>query len=345
MESRQKRLRVAAIGTGYFSQFHYEAWMRLDVDVVGICSLDMDEAVAIAALFEGCRAFNEINVMLDSTKPDLVDIITPPDSHMVLLKTCLDNGVPVICQKPFAQSLEQAKAVVALADEARVPIFVHENFRFQPWHMKIKELLDEGIVGEVYQASFRLRPGDGRGVDAYLNRQPYFQKMERFLVRETAIHVIDVFRYFFGELISANANLTRLNPQILGEDAGYIIMNFKSGARALFDGNRLSDHIAEDRRRTIGDLWIEGSEGTLRLNGDGQIFFRRFGKNNEEEIPFKWEKRGFAGDSVYRTQHQIIQHLNQGTSVANTAQDYLANLRAEEAIYRSNMTGRRIKII
>ena len=122
-------------------------------------------------------------------------------------------------------------------------------------------------------------------------------------------------------------------------------MNFKSGIRGLFDGNRLSDHIAEDRRRTIGDMWVEGSEGTLRLNGDGQIFFRSFGKNNEEEIPFSWEARGFAGDSVYRTQHQIIEHLDHGTSITNTARDYLTNLRAEEAIYLSSMTGRRIDIV
>ena len=345
MATRHTKRKVAAIGTGYFSQFHYDAWMRLDVDVGGICSLDIDAAEAVAAKFEDCCAFDEFSVMLDSVKPDLIDIITPPESHMLLLKTCVENRIPVICQKPFAQSLEEAEVAVALADEAGVPIFVHENFRFQPWHMKIKELLDEGRVGEIYQASFRLRPGDGRGVDAYLDRQPYFQNMERFLVRETAIHVIDVFRYFFGELISVNADLTRLNPHIVGEDAGYIIMNFKSGIRALFDGNRLSDHIAEDRRRTIGDMWVEGSEGTLRLNGDGQIFFRSFGKNNEEEIPFSWEARGFAGDSVYRTQHQIIEHLDHGTSITNTARDYLTNLRAEEAIYLSSMTGRRIDIV
>ena len=47
--------------------------------------------------------------------------------------------------------------------------------------------------------------------------------------------------------------------------------------RGTFDGNRLSDHIAKDRRLTIGEMLIEGSNGSLRLNGDGELFKRKFG--------------------------------------------------------------------
>ena len=106
--------------------------------------------------------------------------------------------------------------------------------------------------------------------------------MERFLIHETAIHFIDVFRYYFGEIESVYADLVKLNPNISGEDAGFVFFKFKNGVRGLFDGNRLSDHIAEDRRRTIGDLLIEGSNGSIRLNGDGDIFYRCFGSNLEK---------------------------------------------------------------
>ena len=76
--------------------------------------------------------------------------------------------------------------------------------------------------------------------------------MERFLVHVTAIHFIDIFRDFFGEIETVMAELTQLNPHIAGEDAGLIIMNFENHARALLDGNRLSNHIATVRRQTIG---------------------------------------------------------------------------------------------
>ena len=337
--------RLATVGAGYFSQFHHDAWRRLDVNLVGVCSLDKVQAAASAAAFDGCRAFDDFETMLDAVKPDLVDIIVPPVMHMAFIEMCVARYIPIICQKPFTRSLAEAETAVQLTEDASVPLFVHENFRFQPWHMKIKEMLDAGRIGEVYQATFRLRPGDGQGPEAYLRRQPYFQKMERFLVHETAIHLIDVFRGFFGEIETVTAELTQLNPHIAGEDAGFIIMKFESGVRALFDGNRLSDHIAKDRRQTIGDMWVEGSKGTIRLSGDGKVFFRAFGANAEEAVLFDWEARGFAGDSVYRTQKQVLDHLTLGSAVANTGRDYLANLRAEEAVYESSETGRRIFLV
>ena len=88
-------------------------------------------------------------------------------------------------------------------------------------------MLQARALGEVYQITFRLRPGDGQGPEAYLERQPYFQTMERFLVHETAIHFIDVFRFLLGEEPSTvYASLRRLNPAIKGEDAGLMLFSF-----------------------------------------------------------------------------------------------------------------------
>ena len=165
---------------------------------------------------------------------------------------------------------------------------VHENFRFQPWYLQIKKILENNSLGEIYQVYFRMRPGDGQGKDAYLNRQPYFQKMERFLIHETAIHFIDLYRFLFGKIDSVFANLTKLNTNIKGEDAAYVLFNFENGMRGIFDGNRLSDHIAIDRRLTIGEMLIEGSNGTLRLNGNGELFKRKFGSNKEVKIYYKY---------------------------------------------------------
>ncbi|MEC7204614.1 MAG: Gfo/Idh/MocA family oxidoreductase, partial [Pseudomonadota bacterium] len=94
--------------------------------------------------------------------------------------------------------------------------------------------------------------------------------MERFLVHETAIHFVDVFRFLMGEVETVYADLTRFNPAIAGEDSGYIVFQFRNGARGLFDGNRLVDHAAENRRLTMGDMLIEGSHAVLRLDGDGR---------------------------------------------------------------------------
>ena len=78
------RLRVACIGGGYFSQFHYDAWRRLPVDVVGVCDLDSGRATNIAADFSNARAFTDSERMLDEARPDLLDVIVPPGGRVSL---------------------------------------------------------------------------------------------------------------------------------------------------------------------------------------------------------------------------------------------------------------------
>ena len=332
----KSKMRISVVGTGYFSQFHYDAWKRLGVKIVGVCSLNKNEATKISELFYNCEIFLNFEKMLIKTKPDLVDIIVPPENHLNFIKIASKHKINVICQKPFTNSLSQAKSAIKIAKKNGIALAVHENFRYQPWYRKINDLLEFSLIGDLFQVSFRMRPGDGQGKDAYLNRQPYFQKMERFLIHETAIHLIDVYRYLFGDIKSVFASLSRLNKNIKGEDTGIVLIDFANGIKGLFDGNRLSDHVANDRRLTIGEMIIEGSKGTIRLNGNGEIFFRKFQENNEKLIKYKWSNKGFAGDSVFYYQKDVMEHFTKGKHLVNSAEDYLNNLIIEDAIYKSN---------
>ena len=340
----KSKIRFGIVGTGYFSKFHFDAWKRLGVNIVAICSLNENEAIYFSKKFNNCPIYLNFKKMLLEIDLDFVDIITPPKDHLKLIKIAAKKNVNIICQKPFTNSYFEALQAVNFTNKNNVLLIVHENFRFQPWYLKIKKILENNSLGELYQFYFRMRPGDGQGKGAYLNRQPYFQKMERFLIHETAIHFIDVFRLLFGEIDTVFANLSKLNKHIIGEDAGYVIFNFKNGVRGIFDGNRLSDHIATDRRLTIGELIIEGSSGTLRLNGNGDLFKRNFGSNKEIKISYKWDKKGFAGDSVFKCQSHILDHYIKGKVLFNSANDYLKNLKVEHFIYKSNSTGKILKI-
>jgi predicted dehydrogenase len=253
------------------------------------------------------------------------------------------HGLAVVCQKPLAPTSGEARDIVALAETAGVPLIVHENFRFQPWYRRAKALLDAGRLGQPHAISFRLRPGDGQGPTAYLDRQPYFQKMPRFLIHETGIHFVDVFRCLLGEVAAVTARLRRVNPAIAGEDAGYVLFEFESGASGLFDGNRLNDHVAENCRLTMGEMWLEGSSGVLRLDGAGRLWLKPHGKTEREE-PYPWQDRGFAGDSVYLFTRHLVDHLMRGAQVENSGRDYLRNIEIEDAIYRAHETGCRVEV-
>ena len=337
-------IKVAVVGSGYFSQFHLDAWNRLDeATLVGAASLDPKGLATMQKRFRIPQVFDDVGKMLDQTKPDLLDIIAPPSVHRVLLEEAAKRGVDVICQKPLGGDFDTAKGMVTIAETTGIKFVVHENFRFQPWYREIKRMLDQGILGEITNIAFRLRPGDGQGPSAYLDRQPYFQKMQRFLVHETAIHIIDSFRFLMGEISTVFANLRQLNPVIEGEDAGYLVFDFESGAGGIFDGNRLIDSSARDPRLTMGEMLVEGTGGSIRLDGDGNLWRRAF-RGLEAPHPYSWAHRGFGGDCVLALQQHVLDHLQYDKRLENSGQDYLTNLRIEEAIYRSAETGCREKI-
>ena len=337
------KVKVAVVGAGYFSQFHLEGWRSLpQVQQVGLCDLDMTRASGLGAQFGAMQVFDDVAQMLDTTQPDLVDVVVPPAAQMAVLKEVIARKIPVICQKPFGVDYAQAVAFTQLAAAASVPLIVHENFRFMPWFREAKRVIATGQLGTLHNVSFRLRTGDGQGPNAYLDRQPYFQTMPRLLVLETAIHFIDTFRYLVGEVSAVYARLRRLNPVIAGEDAALITFEFANGAAGLFDGNRLNDHVATNPRRTLGEMWLEGSAGVLRLDGDARLWWKPHHGNEVQHRYDSGNAQTFGGGACGRIQAHVVQALATDSRFENTARDYLQNLRIQEAVYASNESGRRI---
>jgi hypothetical protein len=127
-----------------------------------------------------------------------------------------------------------------------------------------------------------------------------------------------------------------MNPVIAGEDAGYLVMDFAGGVRALFDGNRSLDHSAENCRVTLGEGLIEGARGTMSLRGDGSVRLRMFGSRDEQVILGAKDYAGFGGDCVYALQAHVTAGLLGSGAFENLAQDYLQVRRIEAAAYRSS---------
>jgi predicted dehydrogenase len=340
-----KPQRIALVGTGYFSQFHLEGWLGIaDVEVVGVCDLDMGRANALAQRFGIAKTYTSLVQMLELAKPDLVDIVTPPSAQADLLEQLYGRGLPVICQKPLGVGYAQACEFVQKAEQHGIDLIVHENFRFMPWFREMRRLIEAGHFGDVYGVSFRLRPGDGQGPNAYLERQPYFQTMPRLLVAETAVHFIDTFRYLMGEVASVSARLRRLNPAIVAEDAALITFEFESNSTGLFDGNRLSSHPTRNPRRTFGEMWLEGSRGVMRLDGEARLWWA---PHQGAEIQHNYDHGSdacFGGGACGNLQKHVIEAIDTQRPFENRAQDYLRNILIQEAIYASHNTGQRINL-
>lgn len=334
----RKTLQVIAVGGGYFAQFHLEAWQRLPhAQLAAIVEPDPNKQNDLKTRYPSAFITDSLNAATNHVDADIVDIITPPATHQQLITAALHQSprAIIICQKPFCDNLSAANKVADSAQKLGRTLVVHENFRFQPWYAKIKSMLDTGSLGQALQLTFKLRPGDGQGRNAYLDRQPYFRHMEQFLIHETGIHWVDVFRYLLGEPQAVSADLRKINPHIAGEDAGYFIFHYNNALRAQFDGNRLLDHTANNTRHTMGEMIIEGTEATLYLNGDGEITLRQFNCSQVTKIPYEFNNVGFGADCVFLLQAHVVDHLFTGSPLSNTAADYIKNLHLEKTIYQA----------
>ena len=337
MNAAQKKLRGVAIGAGYFSHFQYEAWKRIpEVELVAFSNRDLEKAKTIQEKFGPLKLYADWREMFDREKPDFVDIITPPPSHREICAEAGRRGIHIICQKPLAPTLVEARAIVMEAARHGVRFMVHENFRFQPWHRELRRLIEGGAIGaRLHSLTFRSRMGDGWGENAYIPRQPYFRDYPQLLVYETGVHFIDTFRFLAGEITRVTAWLRRLNPVIKGEDCGLLVFEFANGAIGQWDANRYNEPPAGvDARYTFGEFLLEGDGGSLRLGLDGRLTLQKLG-GPATDIAYTHERRGFAGDCVYATQRHFIDRVLDDQPFETSGADYLKTLEVQDAIYRS----------
>lgn len=335
-----RQLRLAAIGAGYFSHFHYDAWSRIEnVNVVACCDTDETKVAQVGEKYGIAKSYTDFGKMLDQEPVDFVDIITRPDTHLPIVREIAARRLPMICQKPLAQTVSEAIEMVELTTKAKVRFMVHDNFRFQPWYREIKALLEAGAIGDtLHTISFRNRAGDGWGDDAYLTRQPYFQTMERFLIFEAGIHTIDTFRYLAGEVSRVWCHLRKLNPVIAGEDTGLALFQFQQGGMGLYDANRFNESTAENPRYTLGEMLVEADVGSIRLYDDGRLTVQPLGEP-EREHAYERVLHGFAGDCVLATQQHFVDSLVNDTPFETNGRNYLRNIAVQEAMYCSAESG------
>ncbi|TWU48028.1 Gfo/Idh/MocA family protein [Rubripirellula reticaptiva] len=335
-----KKLRAAVIGAGYFSHFHYDAWSRIEnVEIVACCDTDEGRGNSVSAQYNIPAVFTDAREMLDKCEVDFVDIVTRPDTHLAIVEQIAQRGIAMICQKPLAPTLDEAKAIVDIAMRARVRLMVHENFRFQPWYREIKKMLDAGTIGNrLHTISYRNRAGDGYGDDAYMARQPYFQTMKKFLIHEAGIHTIDTFRYLGGEIRRVWCVTRKLNPVIAGEDTAISIMEFEKNGLGLYDANRFNESTSEDQRYTFGEVMVEADRGTIRLYDDGRLTIQMLGKAERDHI-YAHSTKGFAGDCVFTTQQHFVDGLIANSPFETDGPNYLRSLAVQEAMYRSAESG------
>ncbi len=327
----ERKLRGAIVGCGYFAGFHLEAWRRMPrVEIVAACDAAPERAAAVAP-----QSYTDAEAMLRECRPDFVDIVTRPESHLQLVKLAALHGVHAICQKPMAPDWEKSRGMNQAARSAGIRLMIHDNWRWQPWYRQVASAIAAGKIGAPIAYGLRTRQCDGRGPEPYA-AQPYFRQMPRFLIDEVLVHHLDVARFLVGDIERIYALARNRNPAVKGEDQGLLALRHRSGVDGWIDGHRFSGTFPAGP--VMGEALVDGEEGVLAVTPSGDVLLNG---------AMEWRNNvtsGYRGDSVYATQWHFVECLQSGAAFETEAGDYLLTVAAVEAAYRSISSGEAVDV-
>jgi predicted dehydrogenase len=330
--------RGALIGAGFFARNHMQSWRDLGSEGARIvCDLDPAKAQAMAAEF-GADAFTNPAAMLEAVRPDFVDIATTPPSHRALVELCAPKARVVVCQKPIADGLEDARAMVAACEASGARFVIHENFRWQRPFMRMLELLP--VVGTPRFGRFAFR----HGWDVYAG-QPYLATVPRLAIMDIGVHLFDLVRLFMGEAEAITCETQRRNPQVAGEDAFTALTRHAGGAVCVTEASFHTTLRPEPFPQTLAA--IEGDAGTLELQEDYRLVVHdaqgRREEDVEPEVPVWGEKPWHVvQDSVRNFERHVLAVLRGEAEPQPSGADNLRTLALCMAGYDSAATGRRV---
>lgn len=331
-------LKGAVIGCGFFAQNQLHAWRDLEgVEIVALCDRDVTRLAESAARFGIARVYQDAQEMLAAEALDFVDIATTVASHRPLVELAAAAGVHVICQKPFAETMDDARAMVAACEAAGVTLMVHENFR---WQSAVRAAIGALRAGEIGQPFFG-RVSFRSGYDVYAG-QPYLATDPRFIIQDLGIHILDISRALFGDVARISATTRRVNTAIRGEDVATMLLEHQGGVTSVVDCSYATRRSPETFPQSL--LEIDGAEGTLRLDAGYRLTVQnRAGAREIDVAPplLPWAERPWHNiqESVLLIQKHFVECLASGAAPETSGADNLRTLALVEAAYASAAGG------
>lgn len=336
-----KPLRFAVIGTGFWARYQLAAWKELEgVELVAVCDHEVGRAKETAQKSGIEKVYERAEELLSEEELDFVDIITPADTHALFVYTAAEKGVDIICQKPLAQSFEEAQGMLAVCKQKNVDLFVHENFRWQAPVRALKETMDAGIIGKPFKAKVSFC-----SAFPVFENQPTLAEVENFILTDIGSHVLDICRYLFGEAKNLFCLTQKVNAKIKGEDVANVLMEMEHGVHCFAEMSYASILEQEAFPQTL--ILVEGEKGSLQLTHDFELKIttrRRTTASIITPTMYDWVNPEYAvvHSSIVACNRDILKGL-QGGNAETTGDDNLQTVKLVWACYKSAATKKTVQ--
>jgi len=313
-----KKLGVAVIGAGFWGRNHARVFSELpNTELVAVCDVNRERAQSVAEKFEA-EEYVKSGTMLKREDIEAVSICTWATKLAVEAMKVLKAGKHVFVEKPMANTVQHARRIVDLAEKNGRHVTVGFIERFNPGVQRVKDAIEKGEIGTTVSAT-------AKRVSQWPERVG-----DVGVVKDTAIHDIDVMRYLFAQdPIAVYAKAGNLR-HIKFEDYAQIMLTFEGGKTAFLEANWLTPY-------KIRNLSVTGSEAMIHLNYLTQeITIETAGQSltprHAWEEPLKLELQHFA-DCILNNKVPLV-----------TGYDGLKALQIAEAALKSASKCKTIKL-
>jgi predicted dehydrogenase len=219
-------LRVAMLGTGFIAEFRSQVYARTPgAELVAVLGRDPDRTRAVADRHGIPHAATDYDALFAGPAFDVVDICLPNHLHLAAAERCAAEGKHLICEKPLGRTAEEARAMLAAAEDASVIHAYGENWIFSPDMLEIEARLKQGVIG---------RPLTLRGREGHFGpHTPWFYDRATAgggALLDMGCHVIGAFqRLIPGATREVFCSADTLHHDTDCEDNALGIMRFESG--------------------------------------------------------------------------------------------------------------------
>jgi len=256
------RLNVGIIGCGWAGEQHARAYSNLvDVQILATADIDEEKARGLAGKWTLKRWYKDYRKLFKDPKMDAVSICLPHYLHCQVAVEAAEAGKHILCEKPIANNLDEADAMIRAAEKAGVTLMIAENVRFHPINLRLKELIDQNRIGEVFFARiFR----DHEMHDS-LRRRPWFLNKEK---AGGGIHDVDALRMLVGEVETISLFQAKsMFPEMQGDDTVAALLKFERDALGV-----VTESFSTKTFRPLSPIGcptvINGSLGTITVRDD-----------------------------------------------------------------------------
>lgn len=334
------------IGCGRISKRHLDLLGGGQIDgakLVAICDNDPSRRDAARQRYN-VSAYDSLDAMLADPAIEVVTVLTPSGMHAEHAIAAAAAGKHVVVEKPMALRLEDADAMIAACDRARVKLFVVKQNRFNVPVVKAREALDAGRFGKLVLGTVRVR---WRRDQSYYNQDSWrgTWAQDGGVLSNQASHHVDLLEWFMGDVVSVHARASRALVDIEAEDTAIATLQFANGALGIVEATN-----AARPRDLEGSLSILGEGGTVVIGG--------FAVNKLETWEFVdvqlgdenvLEQFSVNPPNVYGYGHQayyehVVDCLNNDKAALVDGLEGRRSLELITALYESIETGRDIPL-